>query len=107
MMVMMVMMMVAMMIRMKTLEENVQNKARCSSMWASRPVLPSTRLWSNFAPLLLLSDFEDTSKMGRLSDYEDDVLTRPSSLQEEDESRSFAHRKLWHQTVSFATGLTW
>ena len=65
-----------MMIKVNTIEENVQNKARCSPMWASRPVLPSTRLWSNFAPLLLLSDFEDTSKMGRLSDYEDDVLTR-------------------------------
>ena len=54
MMMMTMMMVMMMMIKMNTIEENVQNKARCSPMWASRPVLPPARLWSNFAPLLLL-----------------------------------------------------
>ena len=84
-MVLMVMMMVTMkMIKMKTLEENVQNKARCSPMWAARPVLPPAS-GQILLPSFFFSDFEDTSKMGRLSDYEDDVLTTPPSLQEEDD----------------------
>ena len=59
-----------MMIKMTTIEENVQNTARCSPMWASRPVLPpaSGQIW---LPSSFFSDFEDTSKMG--PDYEDDV----------------------------------
>ena len=62
----MIVMVTMMMIKMKTLEENVQNKARCSPMWAARPVLPPSRLWSNFAPRLLLRlrrYFEDGTKM--------------------------------------------
>ena len=77
------MMVVAMMmIKMNTLEENVQNKARCSPMWAARPVLPPAS-GQILPPSSFFSDFEDTSKMGSLSDYDVDVLTTPLSLQEE------------------------
>ena len=103
---MMVMMtMTMMMIKMKTIEENVQNKARCSPMWASRPVLPP----ASGQILLLDFFFENNSKILRRWDI--CQITKMMFLKDRPNYRRkmikiiCTQRKLWHQTVLFATGL--